>query len=218
MILPMFGLCTMQVRHQLRLNLKPKQTFDVVLKVDRDKPNTTGEIHQKLTVKSIDRGTIWFEDTLVGLSINGRDRTADLKRILSNQSVTFGWNSRAQRIGDMSPLGIRERDDEIFSVLGEAGLYLCEFPESPAKPDSVWMGSTTATGGCTVGKYRLKDWVEDHFNVEVTDIQFQVPVDPVGPMKMEVDSKTGMPRKVEYSVRGRKSGRVSHYVQTIKQS
>lgn len=218
-LLPLAAALIVQPSQMVRLRLHPGQVFQVSLRVERDGPKTNAEIRHTVSVKNAQSGILTLHDDLKGMTIDGKDRSADLKKALSVSAVTFSWNDRAQRTGDMTGISIARNDPQLMPVLQEAGLYLCEFPEKAIKPGDSWYGSTTATGGCTMGKYTLREFTTDNEKrvaiIEVTDIRFQVDVTPVGPMVMTVNLKNGLPEKVEYSVRGKKSGRISHYVQTI---
>ncbi len=199
----------------LRLNLRAGQEFAVSLKVDRDKPATSGEIRESVRVMEVDNRVTTLRCTLTGMTLDGKDRSADLARMLKAPAVTFSWTDQAQRTGEMIGLEFGTPNSELMPLLQEAGLYLCEFPSRAVGVGDSWRGSTTATGGCTSGTYTLKALKKDLAEIEVTNIQFLVPVEQQGPMKMVVDTKTGLPTRVEYRVKGQRTGRISHYVQTI---
>jgi len=202
----------------LQLNLSEGMTFDFVLSVKREKPASSGEIHSRVSVNAIDKSVIELRDDLTGISINGADRTADMKACLDNAHVFFEWNRRGQRAGAMSPLNFRRQmPSDMIGVFGEAGLYLCEFPGKPVSPGDSWAGSTTATGGCTSGFYTLKAFRSENgiavADIEVTKIAMRQS-DQVGPMKMVVDVKTGMPIRVDYRVQDKVTKKQSQITQT----
>lgn len=199
----------------LRLNLDQDTEYAVSLKVERDKPKTSGEIRQVVTVAKVNPGTVRLECRLTGMTIDGKDRSSDLARMLTKSTVTFDWTDRAQRQGEMTTLAFGKVNEDLMPLLQEAGLYLCEFPAKPVAPGTSWRGSTTATGGCTSATYTLKNLQKHLAEIEVTDIQFLAPVEQIGPMKMTVDTRTGFPIRVEYRVKGQKTGRISHYTQTL---
>lgn len=199
----------------LRLKVSAGQEFSVNLSVDRDKPTSSGEIREKVRVLSNDRGVISLRCTLVGMTIDRIDRTSELNKMLKKASVTFSWTTQAQRTGEMLGLEMGTLEADLTPLLQEAGLYLCEFPTRAVGVGDSWRGSTTATGGCTSATYTLKSIEQDVGEIEVTNIRFLIPVEPIGPMRMTVDLKSGLPTRVEYRVKGQRTGRVSRYVQTI---
>lgn len=198
----------------LRLNLDKDTEYAVSLKVERDKPKTSGEIRQVVKVAKVNL-RVTLECRLTGMTIDGKDRSSDLARMLAKPTVTFDWTDRAQRQGEMTALAFGKVNEDLMPLLQEAGLYLCEFPANPVAPGISWRGSTTATGGCTSATYTLKNLQKHLAEIEVTDIQFLAPVEQIGPMKMTVDTRTGFPTRVEYRVKGQKTGRISHYTQTL---
>lgn len=202
----------------LVLSLSPKQEFSFSLAVEREKPVASGTILFKVKVRSARSGHYVLDDDIVGLTIEGKDRTGDMKACLEKPSVSFEWNSRGQRAGAMSPLSFRKSmPADMAGVFSEAGLYLCEFPSTAVKAGDSWPGSTTATGGCTSGLYTLKGFRfvkgKEVADVEVTKIAMSL-AEQVGPMKMTVDVVSGVPITVDYKVRGKKSGRISRFLQT----
>ncbi|MBX7131413.1 MAG: hypothetical protein K1X67_01930 [Fimbriimonadaceae bacterium] len=201
--------------HVLRLNLQAGQEFTVSLKVDRDNPKTSGEIREAIRVLRNKGRATTLQCSLVGMTLDGKDRSTDLSRMLTNPSVTFSWTDQAQRTGEMTVLEFGTPQADLMPLLEEAGLYLCEFPTRPVGVGDSWRGSTTATGGCTSATYTLKSIEQDVAEIEVTNIRFLIPVEPIGPMRMTVDLKSGLPTRVEYRVKGQQTGRVSRYVQTI---
>lgn len=200
--------------YTMRLKLQAGQALRYRLSVERDGPKTSGKILTDVAIKEVRQGILTMEATLTGLEIDGRDRTADLRKIVTQPTVTFSWTNRAQRFGGMTPLEMSSSNSDIMPFLSEAGLYLCDFPAQAIKPGDEWDGSVTATGGCTSGRYRLVEVKKNLAYVEVTEIGMAY-CDQLGPMKMTVDLTTGVPESIEYTVRGKTSGRKSHYVQTL---
>jgi hypothetical protein len=206
-------------KYVLRLHLKPGQVFDASLQVQRQSPIETGEIRERIEIGKVQNGVITVRVQITGLSINGRDRQADLNTILGKQVIEMPWTEQSGRTGPMTQLKVHAGNPEALALLGEAGLYLCAFVGPAVKPGDSWNGSTTATGGCTSGLFTLKDFsTKDgkQFAIfEITDIRMFTSTQVGGPMKMTVDMATGLPTFVSYSARDNETGRISTFEQTI---
>lgn len=118
----------------------------------------------------------------------------------------------------MSALNFRKpMSRDMMGIFAEAGLYLCEFPGRALSPGDTWLGSTTATGGCTSGQYKFVGFRtlkgREVADFEITKISM-AQATQVDPMRLVVDVKTGIPVTVEYRVKGNSSGRVSRFLQT----
>lgn len=187
----------------MRLILQTGQVLKFSLTIQRDRPKLTGEILETVKITRVQGGILTMDATLSGLTIDGKNRSADLKQTLSQPTVTLSWNAFGQRSGGMSPLKFDRPVASIMPWLGEAGLYLCEFPNRAISIGDRWMGSVTATGGCTSGKYQLKGLSDvggrRMASVEVTEIGLYSG-EQATPMTMIVDLKTGIPESVDYSV------------------
>jgi hypothetical protein len=209
-----------QTGMKLRLDLKPGAKYNVSLNIERHIPSQSGQIRQLLTVVRRQGSVTTLDDSITGLTVGAVDRSTDLIAMLSKRNVTFAWTDRAQRSGDMNSIAFRKVDRSLTPVLNEAGLYLCEFPSGPVAPGSTWAGSTTATGGCTGCTYTLLEFRNEKDRklavVVVTKIALPADVDQVGPMVMVVDTKTGLPDNVEYTVQNKKTLVRSTFVQIIK--
>ena len=205
--------------YSMRLNLHQGQTFSYKLLVQRDKPKTSAEFTNTFKISKVDGNTIYMDGKFAKLKIDNKDRTKDLKAVVGDGVVTWPWTIYSRRTGSVGHIPIHEGKPDVMTCLAETGIYLAYFQRQDVKPGDSWTGSTTATGGCTSGKFNFKEVKsvggKQLAVFEVTNIMFLRPQDEqVGPMKMVVDLASGLPTTVDYKVKDGKTGQISHFVQT----
>jgi len=203
----------------MRLHLQQGQTFAYKLSIDRSNPKQSGALTLNYKISRVDGDTVYMDAKMAKLSINGKDRTKDLKATVGDQVATLPWTTTCRRTGMMKAFNMNPVKPDIMPFLVEAGIYMPYFQKQEVKVGDTWHGSTTATGGCTSGQFHFtgtKDSGNKHLAVfEVTNIFFlDRDNEQVGPMKMLVDLSTGLPTVVDYKVKNKKSGCVSHFRQT----
>lgn len=194
----------------MRLNLKPGQV--VKYRLHMEKPTAKADLVSTFTVSKIESDVITMDSRLTGLTVNGKDATRALNEVCGGQVATLPWNTLSRRTGAMVPFNVKPGHPELMPYLSEAGIYLACFPRQAVKLGDTWIGSTTATGGCTSGTFKLAGVKRGMALLEVTNIAFLNDEEQVGPMTMAVDLASGLPTRVEYRVKD-KAGRVSHFVQ-----
>lgn len=203
----------------MRLDLRKGQVIRYKLAIERDKPRESGEFYSSYTISEAKHDLINMDCRATGLKINGKDRTADLEAVWGGQVAKLPWTTLSRRTGMATGYKMQTPKAELLPYLEEAGIYLAFFQKDPVKPGDSWDGSTTATGGCTNGRFTLEKVKTERGKqvalFEVNHIMFVNPADEqVGPMRMVVDLKTGLPDIVDYKVKNRKTGRTSHFRQT----
>jgi hypothetical protein len=204
----------------MRLNLHKGQVIKYKLLVERDNPKISGVFSSSYTITDVHLGVISMECRATGLTVDGKDRTKDLNAVWGGQVAKLPWTTLSHRTGAATGYETNGAKDDILPFLSEAGIYLAYFKQNPVEPGDSWDGATTATGGCTNGTFTLTDVKKVHGQqlayFDVTKIMFVSPtIDQVGPMHMIVNLSTGLPTVVDYKVKSRKSGRTSHFRQTL---
>ena len=199
----------------LRLNLQKGDQFDFLLTVNRHSPEETGTLTEHVVIAKVQGDTITMNITLTRLSINGVDRTSDLKKAVQNQVIAMPWTTQAMRTGSMTPLAIAQNSPkDVLAMLAEGGLYLCQFPKGPVTVGQSYSGATTATGGCTNGQYTVREIMPGRVRFEITKIAMRN-CTQVSPLEMWVSTTTGLPTIMRYSARGNKSGRLYEFEQKL---
>jgi hypothetical protein len=201
----------------LALRLKPKKgrTYHFRLTVEREKPKEVGALDEDVYIVRSDAEAVVTNVTLTGMTIDGNDRSEELKKILPGPTAIMPWDALSRRTGEAKGLTFRGGGDPlIMSYLAEGGIYLGYFLEEPVKVGDKWDGSTTATGGCTGGTFKLVSIEKDVVTLDVTDIAMNGSKQ-IGPMTMTIDRETGLPRKLEYTAESLRTGRRSHFVQQM---
>lgn len=197
----------------LRLNLHAGQQFFTTLSIETENYHSTSfKFHYEVEIA--DKFGYMINAKFVGLTIDGKDRSADLFKVLPNPVVRMPWTRSATLGGRMSDLEVREsKDTLLMQAIGEAGLYLCAFPTTAITQGESWQGSTTATGGCTSATFTLSKFDRGHAYVNLSKVALRA-ASLKGAFLMVVDIQTGLPKDVSYTV-VRKSGRVSHIRQRL---
>lgn len=202
----------------MRLNLLQGQKFTYVLVIDSERLKTHTEVTHKATISDADRDSLTMDVQIAGITINGKDRSKDLKKVLSNDTATLGWDRLSRRNGAMTGLNFAQPETDLTPALSECGIYLCQFPQDAVAPGSTWRGATTATGGCTSGTYKfLSKTTENGREVakfEVSKIGMSQST-LLAPMKMTVDLASGLPIYVDYSVKRNQTGKKVHFRQVL---
>jgi hypothetical protein len=210
----------------LRLNLKPGQVWTYKLAVERPNKARSGEMVNRFKVTKVDNNVIILQGNVVGLRQGGKDKTKELNILMGPRPATIPYDHLSRRVGQLIPLENREADPKVRAklgeeeyinvalLIGEAGLYHGHFKQEPVKPGDSWIGSVTATGGCTSATFTYKGSKGNIAHFEVTDIAMDRH-DQIGPMKLQIDVNSGMPVYMEYRVKQRQSGLESKFVQTL---
>lgn len=201
----------------LRLNLHKGDAFRTVLRIEQSNPSQVAELGTRFDVLDAKNGVIELQAKISTLSINGKDKTSDLRDVVGDGIVTFNWNEFGARWGGGGRMRTRAVHPELNPILAEAGIYFCNFTRAKVQPGSKWNGSTTASGGCTTGLYELQGFkneggkpvaVMSVTNIALFDSQ------QLTPMKMVVDTRHGVPSLVDYSVR-KNDNRSLHITQKL---
>lgn len=198
----------------MRLHLRQGDLFEFTLKVERQNPTESAELRERVRIDRVERDQVTMRIRLTGLTIDGKDRSADLRQILGSQDVLMPWNLYSRRVGGLTPLRIGKGDPKVLSFLSEAGLYACYFSADPVEPGDRWNGSTTATGGCTSGVFEFTKLHNNLASFEITDIDMASSTQ-IGPMQMTVDLTHGLPTWVNYTVSDKRTGRQSSFEQRL---
>jgi hypothetical protein len=206
--------------YTLRLNLHQGQVIKYKLLVDRDNPKESGEFDSSYTITDVKENLIEMDCRATGLKINGQDRGKDLDAAWGGQVAKLPWTPLSRRTGIATGYDAQNIKPDMVPILNEAGIYLAYFQRQPVKVGDSWPGSTTATGGCTGGRFTLTKIGTDHGKqmayFDVTRIGFADPANKlVGPMHIIVDMATGLPTVVDYKVRNNDSKRTSHFRQEL---
>lgn len=206
--------------YALRLNLHQGETFRCKLLIERDKPKKRAELLTTYTISKVDaKGVMYMDCRNTKMTINGKDRTKELNTACGGEVATFPWTPYSRRTGTATYMHFRPASEEFYSFMRDSGVYLACFQRQDAKVGDSWEGSTTATGGCTGGIYRLREVKQvggkQLAYFDVTKIRFLNEGDTqVGPMHMIVDLSNGLPTVVDYKVKNTKTGATSHFRQT----
>lgn len=199
----------------MRLNLKPGQVMKYRLHMET--PKSKADLISTFQISKVEDGVFSMDSRLTGLTIDGKSATKALNEVCGGQVATLPWNTLSRRTGTMVPFNVKPGHPELMPYLSEAGIYLACFPRQAVKPGDTWIGSTTATGGCTSGTFKLASVKSKEGKrlavLEVTNIAFLNDAEQVGPMTMVVDLATGLPLRVEYKAKDSNTGRVSRFLQ-----
>lgn len=213
----LLSIASAETGYLMRLKLQPGQVVKYRLAIDRKNPKSSGELLTTFKISKVDGRVMFMDATLTKLKVNGKDRTRDLKAAIGDQVATLPWTELSTRTGRLVGFQMRETAPEVMGYLAESGIYLASFQRNAVKPGDSWPGSTTATGGCTSGRFTLKEvktvGKRTLAVLEVTGINFLRDDEQTGPMKMVVDLETGLPDTVEYTVKS-KMGQISHFKQS----
>lgn len=216
--MPLCVLAAYAASYTFRLHLHVGQVFDTTLRVERQNPVEVGELKQRAEIVSVSDGVITMRVRFAGMTIDGKDRTKDLRAIVGQQAVDIPWTEYSTRTGEMTQLQLKRGDAKVMSFLGEAGLYLCDFVQPAVGVGATWQGSTTATGGCTSGQFTLRQISNQGGRTlaffDVTDIRMFTSTQ-IGPMKMTVDLANGLPTYVAYTAQDNKTRRRTKFEQTL---
>jgi len=204
----------------MRLKLHEGEVIKYDLLIERDKPKQSGVFSSSYTIAKIHAGTIDMDCRAIGLKIDGKNRTSDLNKAWGGQVAKLPWTELSHRTGMAIGYNASKANGDIIPYLYEAGIYFPYFKRDAVKPGDTWVGSTTATGGCTDGTFTLKQVKTEHGKqlayFDVTDIKFLDRSNAqLGPMRMVVDLSNGLPTVVDYKVKNSSTGRTSHFRQTL---
>ncbi|MBS1707333.1 MAG: hypothetical protein JSS65_01285 [Armatimonadetes bacterium] len=199
---------------------EPGKSYAIDLKVYWEAKHSTSTLKMVMQARRTGDGLYTMDLDLVGAVVDGKDMSALLRSSLKSPRVSMGWNDLAQRAGSMTQLQIKHMPPALAPIIGEAGVYLCEFARKPIAPGATYTASTTASGGCTTGAYTFKG-VDDKSGKKLATYT----VDKIAlfagkqtqTMVFTVDAKTGVPLSMTYQINDpAKGGKVS-FRQTITQ-
>lgn len=202
----------------MRLTAKPGSTYRYRLTIEKRPPADKASLTSTFRISAGKGSTLNMECTLDRLEINGRDRTPELKSACGGQTAVLPWTNLSRRTGQTKGFHMTPGKADVDACLMEAGIYMPCFQSGPVKLGDSWPGSTTATGGCTGGKFTFKQKTKykdrTTYLFEVSRIAFLNGEKQLGPMLMTVAADTGMPIRMEYWVQNAK-GAKTHFLQQL---
>ncbi|MBS1717676.1 MAG: hypothetical protein JSS72_08085 [Armatimonadetes bacterium] len=204
----------------LRLNPGDGARFQYRLRVERLSEHRSGDLYFDCSVRQESPDDIMVTATISKLVVNGKDRTAELRANSRNLTGSLGWNSLSARSGGETGMSIDPAmGPQLMDIVREAGLYFGFFLPGKVHVGSEWQGMTTASGGCTSGRYKLAGFSADgrRVRLQVNNIRMYNGTQ-VGPMEMVVDLAHGVPTSVSYQFREHGSNKLSRITQTMTSS